>query len=94
MCNEDSSPISILKMVASAHTGKETDTFQISGHFLFYLQQKTEQREDSIFKFIRCPQKHTIQIVVIPKSEILAGSDGLWPERLQANRSVLCFLPL
>jgi hypothetical protein len=75
--NEDSSPIITLKVVATARTGKETDTFHISGHFLFYLQQKTEQREDYIFKFIRCPQKHTIQIVVITKSEILSGSEGL-----------------
>jgi len=80
VCNGDSSPIITLKMVAIVRTGKETDTVHISGHFLFYLQQKTEYRENYIFKFIRCPQKHTIQIAVIPKSEILAGSDGLWPE--------------
>ena len=80
MRNEDSSPIITLKVVATARTGKETDTFHISGHFLFYLQEKTEQGEDYIFKFIRCTQKHTIPIGVIPKSEIVADSDGLWPE--------------
>lgn len=48
MRNEDSSPISTLKVVATARTGKETDTFHIFGHFLFYLQQK-QNREKITF---------------------------------------------
>ena len=46
MCNEDSSPIITLKAITTAHTGTETDTFHVSGHFLLHLQQKnrTERR--------------------------------------------------
>lgn len=87
-------PSSLWKVVATARTGKETDTFHISGHFLFYLQQKIEQRENYILKCITCPQKHTIQTVVIPKSEIVAGSVGLWPGWQQSIWSVLFSLPL
>jgi hypothetical protein len=46
--NEDSSTIITLKVVATASTGKETDTFHISGHFLFYLQQKKKQNRQKI----------------------------------------------
>ena len=47
--NEDSSHTITLQVVATACTGKGTNTLHISGHFLFYLQQKTEQREYYFF---------------------------------------------
>ena len=47
--NEDSSHTITLQVVATACTGKGTDTLHISGHFLFYLQQKTEQKEYYFF---------------------------------------------
>jgi len=59
VCNEDSSPIITLKVVATARTGKETDTFHISGHFLFYLQQKNRTERKITFLNLSHVHKNT-----------------------------------